>query len=178
MRARYAAYAVGIAVAWVLLWDRISLANFLGGLVVAAITLTAFPLHRTAPSERRIVHLPALIRLAAHVLFDIAASNVLVARQIVGRGHPINTGIVACRMRVASPKVHSTVANAIVLSPGTMAVEAIAEPPTLFIHVLTLDDITAVRRRVSDLEMMVIKALGSAGDRAALARGSTAGGRT
>jgi multisubunit Na+/H+ antiporter MnhE subunit len=81
-------------------------------------------------------------------------------------------------MRVASPKVLSTIANAIVLSPGTMAVDAIAEPPTLFIHVLALDDITEVRRRAAHLEAMVIEALGSAGDRAALARWVVEGSRT
>ena len=41
---RYVPYAIGLAVAWVMLWDRITIANFLGGLAVAAVLLVVFPL--------------------------------------------------------------------------------------------------------------------------------------
>ena len=165
---RYVAYAVGLAVAWVMLWDKVSVANLAAGILVAAVILVAFPLQRVSGRERRSVRPVALVRLAVAVLRDLAVSNVTVALQILSRNQELHSGIVACRMRTASPKSLSTMANVLALSPGTMAVDAIAEPPTLFVHVLTLDDPLDVRRRVARLERLVIEALGSAADREAL----------
>lgn len=166
---RYLAYAVGLAVAWVMLWDQVSVANVAAGVVVATVILVAFPLQRVPDRERRTVRPLALVRLAAAVLRDLAVSNVTVALQILSRNQELHSGIVACRMRTSSSKSLSTMANVLALSPGTMAVDAVAEPPTLFVHVLTLDDPLDVRRHVAHIERLVIEALGSAADREALA---------
>jgi multicomponent Na+:H+ antiporter subunit E len=149
MTIRYAAYACGLAVAWVMLWDRVSIANVLGGLLVAGVLLVVFPLRPVGEA----------------VLGDLVVSNVLVARTIISRHHRLRTGVVACPMRSDSPKVLSTVANIIALSPGMMAVDATAGPPTLYVHVLLLNRQTDVRRRVARLEALVIDAVGSGADR-------------
>ena len=62
---RYVPYAIGMAVAWVMLWDQITPANFLGGLAVAAILLVVFPLPPVDPAQRLIVRPLAVVRLAA-----------------------------------------------------------------------------------------------------------------
>jgi multicomponent Na+:H+ antiporter subunit E len=165
MTIRYAAYACGLAVAWVMLWDRVSIANVLGGLLVAGVLLVVFPLRPVGEAERRRVRPLPLLRLAASVLGDLVVSNVLVARTIISRHHRLRTGVVACPMRSDSPKVLSTVANIIALSPGMMAVDATAGPPTLYVHVLLLNRQTDVRRRVARLEALVIDAVGSGADR-------------
>lgn len=162
------AYAVGLVLAWVMLWDKVSVANVAAGVLVAAVILVTFPLQRVPGRERRSVRPAALLRLAAAVVRDLAVSNVTVALQILSRNQELHSGIVACRMRTSSPKSLSTMANVLALSPGTMAVDAIAEPPTLFVHVLTVDDPLDVRRRVAHIERLVIEALGSAADREAL----------
>jgi multicomponent Na+:H+ antiporter subunit E len=71
-------------------------------------------------------------------------------------------------MHTDSPKVLSTIANILALSPGTMAVDATDSPPVLFVHVFTDGDIHDVRRRVASLERLVIEAIGSAADRRAV----------
>lgn len=166
---RYLAYAVGMAAAWVMLWDKVSVANVAAGFLVAVFLLFAFPLQRAPERTRRLVRPLALARLGAAVLRDLAVSNVTVALQILSRNQELHSGIIACDMRTASPKSLSTIANVLALSPGTMAVDAIAEPPTLFIHVLTVDDPLHVRQRAAELERLVILAVGSAIDREALA---------
>jgi len=169
MRARYAAYALGLAVAWVTLWDQFTLANLLGGVVVAAVLLAAFPLRPVPVQERRKVRPLALARLALAVLHDLAVSNAVMTRTIVSRKTRLRTGVIACRLRTDSPKVLSTVANILALSPGTMAVDATRDPTTIYVHVLLVDSVVGVRRRVSALEALVIRALGSAVDRERLA---------
>ena len=78
----------------------------------------------------------------------------------MSRNTRLCTGIVAVRMRTDSPKLLSTVANILALSPGMMAVAAPDGPPTLYVHLLALDDVVEVRRRVERLERQIIDAFG------------------
>jgi multicomponent Na+:H+ antiporter subunit E len=168
---RYVPYAIGLAAAWVLLWDQITLANFLGGIAVAAVLLAMFPLRPVDPARRLDVRPLALARLAADVVRELFVSNVFTTREIVTPGRRLVSGIVRCPMRTDSPKVLSTIANIIALSPGMMAVDATDSPPVLFVHVLTEGDIHDVRRRVARLEQLVIEAIGSPADRQKLSAG-------
>jgi multicomponent Na+:H+ antiporter subunit E len=171
---RYVPYAVGLAVAWVMLWDQITLANFLGGLAVAAVLLVVFPLPPVEPARRLIVRPVALARLAAAVFRELVVSNVYMTHEVVTPDRQLVSGIVRCPMRTSSPKVLSTVANILALSPGTMAVDATDGPPALFIHVLARGDLGDVRRSVARWEELVVGAIGSVDDRRAVSGG---GGR-
>ena len=162
---RYLPYVIGMAVAWVMLWDQITIANFLGGLAVATVLLVVFPLPPVDPARRLVVRPLALVRLAAAVLGELVVSNLFMTREIVTPTQYLVSGVVRCPMRTSSPKVLSTVANILALSPGTMAVDATDGPPTLYVHVLSKGDLRAVRRMVSRVERLVIEAIGSADDR-------------
>jgi multicomponent Na+:H+ antiporter subunit E len=168
---RYVPYAVGLAVAWVMLRDQITLANFLGGLAVAAMLLVVFPLPPVEPARRLIVRPVALARLAAAVSRELIVSNVYMTHEVVTPDRQLFSGIVRCPMRTSSPKVLSTVANILALSPGTMAVDAADGPPALFIHVLARVDLGDVRRGVARWEELVVGAIGSADDRRAVGGG-------
>jgi multicomponent Na+:H+ antiporter subunit E len=169
---RYLPYAVGLAVAWVTLWDQITLANFLGGLAVAVLLLALFPVPPVDTAQRLIVRPLALGHLAVAVLGELVVSNVFMSRQIVTPGRRLVSGVVRCPMRTSSPKMLSTVANILALSPGTMAVDATSLPPTLFVHVLAKGgDLHEVRRTVARWEQLVVGAIGSADDRRAVRDG-------
>jgi multicomponent Na+:H+ antiporter subunit E len=165
---RYLAYVVGLAITWVMLWDRITLANFVGGIAVAAVLLAMFPLPPVDPARRLIVRPLALARLAADILRELVVSNVFMTREILTPERRLSSGVVRCPMRTDSPRVLSTVANIVALSPGTMAVDSTDGPPVMFVHVLTEGELHDVRRRVARLEQLVVEAIGSAADRRAL----------
>jgi multicomponent Na+:H+ antiporter subunit E len=166
---RYVPYVIGLTVAWVMLWDQITVANFLGGIAVAVVLLAVFPLPPVDPQRRMIVRPVAFARLAASVVGELFVSNVYMTREILTPQRRLVSGVVRCPMRTSSPKVMSAVANILALSPGTMAVDATHGPPTLFVHVLTEDDVDAVRRQVAHLERLVVEAIGTADDRRAVA---------
>ena len=108
---RYVPYAVGLAVAWVMLWDQITLANFLGGLAVAAVLLVVFPLPPVDPQRRLIVRPWALVRLAAAV----RRRAVRVQRVHDPRGrHPRAAARVRCR---AVPDAHGLAEDRSARSP-------------------------------------------------------------
>jgi multicomponent Na+:H+ antiporter subunit E len=160
-----------MAVGWVMLWDEITLANFLGGLAVATVLLVVFPLP-PVPANRRLVVRPlAFCRLVVAVLSELFTSNVYMTHEIVTPDRRLASGVARCPMRTNSPKVVSTVANILALAPGTMAVDATNGPPVLYVHVLSRGDVDDVRRKVSRLERLVVEAIGSVEDRHSVATG-------
>lgn len=175
MTVRRLLYAVAVSFSWMMLWDRFNVANFVAGLLVAAGMLAVFPISDPHPSERRHVNPLALAWLGITLVVDVVRSNWTVTRLVMSRDQSLRTGIVACSVSSASPKLMSTLANICALAPGMMVVEAVNRPPTLFVHVLTLDDPRAVRGRIARLERQVVTALGTPAERAAYERSVEAG---
>lgn len=172
---RYAFWALGLMLCWVMLWDQLSIGNVVGGLLVAALLLTAFPLAPVTGDDRRLRFRPlGMIRLALAVVKDVTISNVLVARLILSPRRSVRRGVVGCRMHTESPRIFATVANITALSPGTVAVDGLRDPPMIYVHVLSLDDPGAVRRRVAHIERLAVEAFGSRRDRNAIAREAAA----
>lgn len=162
---RQGLYVLALSVVWVMLWDRVSVANIASGVLVAIVVLLVFPTlrhseHVAAPVIRPL----ALARLVGYVAVQLAVSNWLVAREIVSRTSHIRTGIVACRLHTSSPNLITLISNILAVSPGTMSVELRAEPPTLYLHVLMLHDVLDARRSVAHLESLVLRAFGTASD--------------
>ena len=168
---RYLPYTVGLAVAWVMLWDQITLANFVGGLAVAVLLLVVFPLPAIDTERHLIVRPWALVRLGVAVVGELLVSNVYMTHEVVTPERQLVSAVIRCPMRADSPRVLSSVANILALAPGTMAVDAIGGPPALFVHVLGSDDADDLRRKVARLEQLVVEAIGSASDRRAVAMG-------
>ena len=152
---------------WLLLWGSISAANVISGIVVVVVVLMIIPdveLRLAGPSVRPIW----AARFVGRILIDLVVANAVVTREITSPGSSINTGIVAVPMPYCSDAVLTLVANVLALTPGTMPVEVTRTPPVIYIHVLHLRDVEAVRRDVGHLTDLAIRAFGSAEAVAAL----------
>jgi multicomponent Na+:H+ antiporter subunit E len=159
-------YVGALTVVWLMLWDRITIANAVSGIAVACLVLVVFPTARLARAARPTVIRPlACARLAVHVATQLVVSNWLVAREILSRRSHIRTGVVACPLHTGSAGLITLLANIVALSPGTMTVDVRAEPPTLYVHVLMLRDVAAARGEVARLEQLLLRAFGSESDR-------------
>jgi len=147
-----------LVVVWTALWEEISWANLLGGLAAAGGLVILFPL---APTKRqgRIRPWPAL-RFAVYFLWKLIEASAIVAWEVVTPRNRINEGIVAVPIHGLSNALVTVVANAISLTPGTLTLEVDEDPAVLYVHVLHLHDIEAVRREVQHLERLVIAAFG------------------
>jgi multicomponent Na+:H+ antiporter subunit E len=143
---------------WILAWGKLTLANVLSGVLVAAVLFAVFPsTRRTFARPPRPV---ATARLVLYVLGQMVVSNVLVAREILSRQSRIRTGVIAHRMRDPSREVITVLANIVALTPGTMTVDVTEEPPVVYLHFLLLDDVDEARRSAARLEDLVIAAIG------------------
>jgi multicomponent Na+:H+ antiporter subunit E len=154
--ARRGALLVGF---WLLAWGDVSVANVASGLIVATVLLVAFPPHRGTNAQPRISPLGAA-KLVLYVLGQLVPANVLVSREILGRGSRIRTGVLAYPLRDPSEEVLSLMAHVIALTPGTMTVEATREPVVLYVHFLLLEDVERARRTIARLERLAVAALG------------------
>lgn len=158
---------VWLVVVWVALWEQVSPANVASGLVVALVVLTLFPLGDRDSSGR--VRPVAAVRFLVYFAWKLVEASAIVAWEVVTPRNRINEGIVAIPIRGVSDAVITVVANAISLTPGTLTLEARRSPAVLYVHVLHLREVEAVRRETLHLEALAIRAFGPPEVAAALA---------
>jgi multicomponent Na+:H+ antiporter subunit E len=156
---RQVAMVVWLVVVWLFLWEDFSFANVLAGLALGSLLVTLFPMRpRGIPGAFRPV---AAGRFVGFFAWKLVEASMIVAWEVVTPQNRINEGIVAVPIRGVSQTLTTLVANAISLTPGTLTLEVRQHPPVLYVHVLHLDDIDAVRRDVQYLEVLAIRAFGS-----------------
>ncbi|HUF83438.1 MAG TPA: Na+/H+ antiporter subunit E [Acidimicrobiia bacterium] len=146
---------------WMALTERLSIGAVLGGVLASLLLLAVFPMLRRAGPPNALRPF-ATLRFGAYFSWKLFEASAIVAWEVVTPRSRINEGIVAVPIRGVSDLVATVVANAITLTPGTLTLEMRAEPPTLFVHVLHLDDLEEVRRDVRHLEALAIRAFGGA----------------
>lgn len=162
MTARLSVVAV-LAAVWVALWEDVTPANVVSGLLVALAVTALFP-NRPDPGSSARIRPVAAARLLGYFLWKLAEANAAVAWEVLTPTNRVNEGIVAIPVRGVSGGITTIVANAISLTPGTLTidVDVDVDPCVLYIHVLHLRDAEEVRREVLHLEALVIRAFGPA----------------
>lgn len=158
---------LGLVAFWVALWGQVTVANFVGGVLIAGVVLLAAPLPRPLRGEL-VMHPVRIATFVAFFLRELVEASAVVAL-IVVRRRSTTSGIVAVPLSSDSDALTTIVANTVSLTPGTLTVEVDSNPPVLYIHVLHLIDIAQVRADVATLERHVTRAFGSEAAIAALA---------
>ena len=149
---------LALVLVWIALWERWSWANLASGLLVAGLLVGAFPPVRpTLPGRFRPL---AVLRFTGYFAWRLVQACAVVAWEEITPSNRINEGIVAVPVRGVSDRLVTLVANAISLCPGTLTLEAEEDPTVLYVHVLHLHDVEAVRRDVQHLEELAIAAFG------------------
>ncbi|HWC12143.1 MAG TPA: Na+/H+ antiporter subunit E [Acidimicrobiales bacterium] len=148
-----------LVVVWVALWEDVSPANVIGGLFVASLLVSAFPLTSRALGGG--FRPAAATRFLLYFGWKLVEASAVVSWEVVTPHNRINEGIVAVPIRGVSDTLTTLVANAISLTPGTLTLEIRRRPTILYVHVLHLQDIETVRREVARLELLAIRAFGS-----------------
>lgn len=169
-----------LTLVWVLLWGEPSVGNIVAGVVLGVLVVAVFP---PADDRGAGLHPVAVLSFGWWFAKALVVANLSVAKEVLRPRLALSEGIVAVPLRASSPIVATFVANAITLTPGTMTVDirpaefgvdehgAGAAPvgsPVLFVHCLVTGDPEDVRAEGLDLEERVVRAFGTAADRAAV----------
>lgn len=169
---RYGPELVALAVLWVALYDDVSVANVLGGLVVAGVVIAIAPRDEVELPISRLNPFYALTFVGV-LMWKLVESNLRLAWEILTPGARSHTGIFAVPLSTRSDGVVLIVANAITLTPGTLTVDVqrVDDGVTLYVHGIFAHDLEALRRDVLQLESLALRAFGSRAevDRAARA---------
>lgn len=146
---------------WVALWGSLSAANVLGGLAVAAAVLLVLPLP-DVPPEGGVRPVP-LARFGAVFFWELVKASVTVVVQVLRPRASLRQAVIAVPVVAVSDQLLTVLANAVSLTPGTLALEIDRPNATLYVHVLNVeeDSVEDVRRSIIALERLAIRALGS-----------------
>ena len=162
---------VWLVLVWNLLWGTWSWANLLSGLAVAVAITTLLPLPPVVGGTR--FRPPAFVRFLGYFLFDLVVSAAQVAWRTLSVEGVRSSAIIKVQMRTDSDLLLTVTAQALSLVPGSIVIDLDREAQTLALHVLHAPDLAAVdraRARVLAMEQLVVRALGSDTDVAALDR--------
>lgn len=161
-RNRITAVTVLVSV-WVLLWGQLTWVNVIGGLVVALVVLTAFPLPPVTYAGR--IRPLGLLRFILRFAADLVVASVQIAVTAFRFGHTPRSAVIAVRLRVTSDLNLTLTANALSLVPGSLIVEVDRTAGILYVHVFgvrTRAEVERFRGGVLDLEARIVRATGSA----------------
>ena len=149
---------------WLALWGEISIVNVASGIVVVA--LLSLVVRRT--DRTYTINTLSLIKLLAIFVWRLITSSAAVVLTVLAPSPSrLRSGVVAIELSHHSPLVAAIIADAISLTPGTLTLDSRYPnhsnegdaPPTLFVHVLGLDDPEEIRDDVRYLEGLVLSAV-------------------
>lgn len=117
-----------------------------GHLLLAALLAWAIPwwTRSLRPERTRIHAWPVVLRLSVVVLYDIVASAVTVAGQILGPEDRLMPGFVTVPLSIRDPYGIVSLASIITMTPGTLSVDLSADRERLLVHALHLRDPAAL----------------------------------
>jgi multicomponent Na+:H+ antiporter subunit E len=144
---------------WLLAWGEVSLVNVLTGIAASALLLVTFPPSAGVGVPGGGIRPLALLKLGAHVVWQLVTSNLLLARRIVAPRTEIWTGVIEYALEQEDDRVLTIITNIIALSPGMMAVDVEHDPDVIRVHHLYRDDEEA-HRAVRQLELLAADAFG------------------
>ena len=150
-----------IALAWVLMWDRVTWGNVVNGLLVGLLVTYAFPLPSIEFSGRLRPH--RLAWLIIRFLGDLVAATWQVSRLALAGRRPRNA-VIEVQLRTRSDFYLTLVAELIALVPGSVVIDARRSTSVLYLHLLDVERdgaVEAQRRHVLVVEERVVRALGS-----------------
>lgn len=152
---RLGLFALLVAV-WVLLWDRVTLGQVLGGALVGG----ALILVLQRPASGAVVAPTRPLTLARLMLWfagQFLTSNLQVARAALLPRY-VRPGVVRVELTTRSSQLLALVANITALTPGMQPIAIHEDPPSIDVHVLTLDAPDDARALVHHLEQLVLDA--------------------
>lgn len=139
---------------WLLLnnsFEAVDIAiGFLVGLLIPLLTASFW-------EEKVCIRKPlTLIKLVFVVLYDILASNIIVAYLVLSPNSKLKPSFLIVDLDIQSPLGISLLANTISLAPGTLTCDVTQDRKQLILHTLHVDD---VEQAIADIKRRYEKPL-------------------
>lgn len=147
---------------WIVLMESVTIGSVIAGVVASGVIVAVFRFEASSADPIRIRPLRIVI-LMAYFTVKLAQANLHVAWAVLNPRAQTRHGIVAVPI-VGSDILLAILSNGVSLTPGTSIVEVRSEPvPTLYVHVLDLHSPERTQHDILELELYIMRALGTAG---------------
>jgi multicomponent Na+:H+ antiporter subunit E len=142
---------------WVALWgEDPSWGTVAGGVLAGGGVLLLTPVGVGGPMPR----LGGTVRFVAYFVVALVRASLEVAWEVATPRNRVREGIVAIPLVDLPERVVTVIANAISLTPGTLTLEVVGDPVTLYVHVLHLRSADDARAGVGRLAAHVCAMFG------------------
>jgi multicomponent K+:H+ antiporter subunit E len=143
---RHPVYATILALAWMVLQERLTLGDFVMGYALATLIIY---LCRYFWTEKVWVRRPGMaLRLALTFAREIVVANLQVAWIVIQPRIEITPAFLVLPLKLRDDLLITTLGNMITLTPGTLTVDVAPDRSGLFVHCLSAPDVDAVRRQI------------------------------
>lgn len=148
-----------LAVGWCALFGTFDLGHLLQGFLLAfAVLSLSSPLYGRTAYFRRVL---LMARLGAYFLYELAASSVQVAWDVLTPTPRSRPAIIAVPLDLEDPAQITVLANLISLTPGSLSLDVSPDRKTLYVHQMFVDDPDEARRRIkTGFERLVREGMG------------------
>jgi multicomponent Na+:H+ antiporter subunit E len=148
-----------LALAWVALQGRFSLANLVTGWVLGYLVLLLLVKGGVLGPSLYVGRLSRFVRFAGFFLWELVLANLRVARDVATPRYEMTPGIVELPLDVSSDGEILLLAALVNLTPGSVALDVSADRRSMYVHVMYIRTPDAARaeikhgfeRRVIDL---------------------------
>lgn len=159
----------GLVITWMAFWHEVSWMTLLSGMLVSLLTMRLFYLPPVVLAGR--FNPWWAFRYLMYFFWHLCVASVQVAWLALRPGLPPKSSIVAVRLYTRSDFILTVVGLTVSLIPGSLVVEVDRFGSTLYLHTLntpTQKQITKIRRDTLRIEELLIRALGSKAEVAAI----------
>jgi multicomponent Na+:H+ antiporter subunit E len=107
----------------------------------------------------RVRQVGRLLAFAAYFLRELVAANAQVVWDVVTPRSRLAPGIAAVPLRSRSDLEVTLIANLVTLTPGTLSLAVLREPPVLYVHGMYARDADVFRDQISAMEKRMLAAV-------------------
>ena len=137
---------VALALVWAAMAGEISLRNLVFGYAVGYLVLALS--RRALASIDYIVKVRKAASFLAFFLWDLVRANARIATLVIAPVSSFRPGIIAYALEGETDGEITLFANAVTLSPGTLALHLSSDRRTLYLHTMYTDDVEGLRDEI------------------------------
>ncbi|WP_421842450.1 Na+/H+ antiporter subunit E [Mycobacterium sp.] len=153
------AILIALTAVWVLLWDVLSVATALSGLLVAVAITTLLPMP-PVPVQGK-VHPLSLLRLILRVAWYLVVASVQVSWLAVRLGPPPPTAVLRVQLSIKSDLVLVLAVSLLTMIPGSIVLEIDQLRRVIYLHVIDVGSARSIERfhrQVAEVEQLLVAA--------------------
>lgn len=139
---------IALAIIWAAMAGEISLGNLLVGFAIGYFVLVLS--ERALGSIHYITRVRRAAVLVAYFLWELVRANVRLAYLVVAPTPSFRPGVIAYPVDGATDGEITLLANAITLTPGTLALHLSPDRRTLYLHTMYTGDLEGLQREIKE----------------------------